>query len=168
MGINNIGTISNPISLVQVSSPVAFSKDSTEKASPIGFPREEREWNINHSHLDFVELQKINDRLNFEAMGQRTLNKLDDYIERMKAQLEKIMKQFPPFPPGSEDRIQALRAYAYFRKLINQLTIPPREDLLVSPTIGAKDTVGSVTSKKSELNFQANLSGQIFEIQISS
>jgi hypothetical protein len=168
MGINNIGAVSNPISFFHGRSPVDISRVSTEKASPRGIHGEEKKWNINHSRLDFVGLQKINDRLNSEAIGQRTLKIVDDYIEQMKAQLVKIMKQFPPFPPGSEDRIQALRAYAYFRKMIDQLTIPPREDLLPSPTLGEKDPAGSVTSKKAGLNIQANLSGQIFEIQISS
>ena len=84
------------------------------------------------NHHEFPELQKINDSWNAIAQKKRThdsiLNKVEDYIDRMKAQLETILKNFPPFPPGSEGRIQLLRNYAAFRKLIDTLTIPPREE----------------------------------------
>ena len=39
-----------------------------------------------------------------------------------------LLEDFPPFPPGSEGRIQLLRNFAAFRKLIDQLTIPPGEE----------------------------------------
>lgn len=35
------------------------------------------------------------------------------------------MKQYPPFPPGSEDRIKYLSRFAMLRKQIDQLTYPP-------------------------------------------
>jgi hypothetical protein len=79
-----------------------------------------------------LELQKINDSWNDIAQKKRThdniLNEMEDYIDRLKAQLERILKNFPPFPPGSEERIQLLRSFAAFRRLIDQLTIPPREE----------------------------------------
>jgi hypothetical protein len=167
MGINNISAVSNPISFVHGGSPADLPRASTEESFQKGISGGEREWNINHSHLDFVKLQKINDRLNSAAKGQRTFEKVNDYIEHMKAQLETIMKQFPPFPPGSEERIQALRAYAYFRKMIDQLTIPPREEFLPPSTEEIKDVPDSVNSKKAELNSPATLSCQNLEIQIS-
>ncbi len=83
-------------------------------------------------HSKWSELQKINDSLNEVAQKKRTddkiLNRVEDYIDRMKAELERILKNFPPFPPGSEDRISLLRGYVGFRKLIDQLTIPPPEE----------------------------------------
>jgi hypothetical protein len=84
------------------------------------------------NHPELLELQKINDFWNAIAQKKRThdniINEVGDYIDRMKAQLERIIKNFPPFPPGSEDRIQLLRNFAAFRKLIDQLTIPPGEE----------------------------------------
>jgi hypothetical protein len=84
------------------------------------------------NHAELLELQKINDSWNDIAQKKRTydnnINEIEDYIDRMKAQLERILKNFPPFPPGSEDRIQILRTFAAFRKLIDQLTIPPVEE----------------------------------------
>ena len=93
----------------------------------------------NHSTLS--ALQKINDSLNEVAQKKRTsdkiLNGVEGYVDRMKAQLEKVIKNFPPYPPESEERINLLRSYAGFRKLIDQLTIPPPEE----------SRVGAETSK---------------------
>jgi hypothetical protein len=79
-----------------------------------------------------AELQKINDSLNEVAQKQQTrdkiLNGVGDYADRMKAQLERIIKNFPPFPPEDQERIRLLRSYASFRKLIDELTIPPPEE----------------------------------------
>ncbi len=90
------------------------------------------------NHSKWSELQRINDSLNEVAQKKQTsdkiLNQVEDYIDRMKAELERIIKNFPPFPPGSEDRIEMLRKYVGFRKLIDQLTIPPPEE----PGVGAE------------------------------
>ena len=87
---------------------------------------------FSRKHPELLELQKINDSWNTIAQKKRThdniLNEVEDYIDRMKAQLETVLKNFPPFPPGSEGRIQLLRNFAVFRKLIDQLTIPPGEE----------------------------------------
>jgi hypothetical protein len=86
-----------------------------------------------------LELQKINDSWNVIAQKKRIHDKLldevEDYIDHLKAQLERIIKNFPPFPPGSEERIQLLRSFAAFRRLIDQLTIPPSEE----SRVGAED-----------------------------
>ena len=83
----------------------------------------------------WVELQKINDSLNEAAQKQQTrdkiLNGVGDYADRMKAQLERIIKNFPPFSPEDTERIKLLRNYASFRKLIDELTIPPPEESAV-------------------------------------
>jgi hypothetical protein len=90
------------------------------------------------NHSTWAELEKINELSNEIAQKARTddmmLDKLGDYIDRMKAQLERIIKNFPPFPPGSEERINLLRGYAAFRKLIDQLTIPPPENPAAAET----------------------------------
>ena len=83
----------------------------------------------------WADLQKINDSLNEAAQKHQSRDKilsgLESYVERMKAELERIIKNFPPYPPGSEDRIKLLRGYVGFRKLIDELTIPPPEELAV-------------------------------------
>ena len=97
------------------------------------------------------ELQKINDSLNEVAQKKRTDDKIlkgvENYVDRMKAELERILKNFPPFPPGSEDRIKLLRGYVGFRKLIDELTIPPPKESAVvvetSKVLASADSVPS-------------------------
>ena len=138
MEIHKINTISLPISASLLPRPAGIpnfkSMETVAAKEGISGPRQS----------EFIDFQKINDTLNTIARGQRvfekSFQKIDDYIERMKAQLEQIVKQFPPFPPGSEDRVRALRAYAYFRNLIDQLTIPPPDE----PQIGAMSELISI------------------------
>jgi hypothetical protein len=89
----------------------------------------------------WAELQEINDSSNELAQKERNGEKIsrgvEEYVDRMRAHLERIIKNFPPFPPGGEERIKLLREYAGFRKLIDQLTIPPPE----------KSVVGAETSR---------------------
>jgi hypothetical protein len=132
MEIDKLAPLAFPISTFSLSHPTAGSNFPSRQTHPANRERENRGI-ITRPQSDFINLQKINDTLNAIAKGQRGLEnrfqKLDNYLERMKAQLEQIVKQFPPFPPGSEDRVRALRAYAFFRHLIDQLTIPPRDEV---------------------------------------
>ncbi|MGA1874716.1 MAG: hypothetical protein ACMUIA_03825 [bacterium] len=52
------------------------------------------------------------------------IHTISDYIERMKEQLETFVKHYPPYPPGSEERVRLLRSFQAFRRQIDQLTIP--------------------------------------------
>lgn len=87
--------------------------------------------------VDFVQLQarktemsKAAERIRAES---ESLVKLDDYISLMQASLERITKQFPPYPPGSEERSQLLMNYGAFRRLVEQLTLPPPEREAAAP-----------------------------------
>jgi hypothetical protein len=87
---------------------------------------------FSRKHSELLELQKINDSWNDIAQKKRIndkmFNKVENYVDHLKEQLERIIKNFPPFPPGSEERMQLLRNFAAFRRLIDQLTIPPPEE----------------------------------------
>jgi hypothetical protein len=94
-------------------------------------------------------LEAIHSRLNSIAKSirfvDRTMELTEKYIEQMKGRLKRIVKHYPPFPPGSEERVKLLRSFNAFRKLIDQLTIPPREEfakkIMADPTVvpGAGD-----------------------------
>ena len=134
MGVNQIPHVTYPISPEKLNTSGRVSGTSTGKmAVQTCIPENEVQINV-RSQSDLIEFHKINEKINLVARGQRfyqrQLQQVNDAIEQMKTQLEKIMKQFPPYPPGSEDRIRALRAYAGCRKLIDQLTIPPPDELL--------------------------------------
>lgn len=57
--------------------------------------------------------------------ADKTIKAIANYIERMKAGLGRIIKNYPPFSPGSEERAKLLKSYISLRKQIDQLTIPP-------------------------------------------
>ena len=59
-----------------------------------------------------------------------TMQIVEKYVDDMKNQLEEIVKNYPPFPQDSQERITNLRNYSSIRKLIDRLTIPPREDFM--------------------------------------
>jgi len=61
-------------------------------------------------------------------VADTAIKTVNEYVEKMKAQLETIVKTYPPYPPGSAERVEILRSYSAFRKIIDQLTIPPPED----------------------------------------
>jgi hypothetical protein len=138
MGFDQISTLPFPISGVNFSQQMAISKSSGRETGSPHIRREEMEGSIRRSPSEFVELQKINDNINELAKIQKAFGnrfeKLDSYLEQMKEQLERIIKQFPPFPPGSEDRVRALRAFTFFRKMLDQLTLPPRDEVLREST----------------------------------
>jgi hypothetical protein len=79
-------------------------------------------------------LDAIHSRLNNIAQSirfvDRTAERIETFIDEMKARLKTIRKQYPPFPPGSEERERLLRSFNAFRKQIDQLTIPPREEFM--------------------------------------
>jgi hypothetical protein len=50
-------------------------------------------------------------------------------IEEMKKTLTSIIKDFPPYPVGSEERVHRLRDFAALRAMIERLTIPPEKEI---------------------------------------
>lgn len=79
----------------------------------------------------FKEIQIIKARLNELADSIRKTHDVkitedrDEITEKIKADLRGINKFFPPYPPGSEERVRLLKSYVAFRLLIEKLTIPP-------------------------------------------
>jgi hypothetical protein len=57
--------------------------------------------------------------------ARHALGNIQTYIDRMKAALTHIVKQFPPYGFQSTERIDQLKAYGGIRKLIDAVTIPP-------------------------------------------
>ena len=58
----------------------------------------------------------------------RTMSTLDRHLGDMRKSLEKIVKQYPPYPPESAERIENLRRFNALRKIIEQLTFPHKEN----------------------------------------
>ena len=81
---------------------------------------------------EFQRLTALHERSNAVAATIRTMDQSMEAagttIDAMKKELEVVTKTYPPFPPGSEDRVRRLRSYAALRSMIDKLTIPPEED----------------------------------------
>jgi len=84
----------------------------------------------------YQELQVRNDRSNDAARAiQRTdqsLRVASQKVDSLKAPLEAIMKNFPPFAPEDKARVALLKEYAGLRKEIDQLTVPPPPEVVAA------------------------------------
>lgn len=69
------------------------------------------------------------------------LDGVEEKIDRMNDSLTGIVKHYPPFPPGSEERVQRLESFSAFRKEIERLTFPPEPfgDTIVETHSGETD-----------------------------
>lgn len=78
----------------------------------------------------FNNIQADNSSSNSVSLSVRVadnaMQEIGKHVDQMKTKLENIVrKTYPPYPPGSEERTKMLKNYSAFRRLINQLTIPP-------------------------------------------
>lgn len=76
-------------------------------------------------------LQAVNSGLESVAISIRGADQAMATIEEHLDQMIEIVKLFPPYPEGdnAEERIKMLRSFNGIRRLIDQLTIPPGDDL---------------------------------------
>lgn len=104
-----------------------------------------------------ARLQRLNDELN--RLAESIRNK-DEYLQQagkllgdMKTDLVRIIKNYPPYPPGDADRVRFLNGFNGLRRQIEQLTIPPDYDM-VGEILGAAG--GSAVANLPELPTQAS------------
>ncbi len=76
-----------------------------------------------------ADIDAVKEKRNAIAMTVRqvdaTMETIDDNISRMKDQLTRIVKQYPPYPPDSKDRKNILQNFGQMRRLIERLSFPP-------------------------------------------
>ncbi len=58
-----------------------------------------------------------------------TMDTIGANLQKMQESLEIIVKSYPPYPQDSSERVQMLRQFGGLRRLIDQLTLPPPDDL---------------------------------------
>lgn len=63
------------------------------------------------------------------SVADKTIGHINDLVSKMKANLTSIVKMYPPYPPGSQERARILKSYIGLRREIEQLTIPPEYQL---------------------------------------
>lgn len=81
------------------------------------------------ANSEFARIDSTKEAIASAAMAIRGAGKImtaiGDNLAKMKETLEAIVKNYPPFPPGSDDRLKLLRSYNSLRKQIDALTVPP-------------------------------------------
>ncbi len=101
-------------------------------------------------------LEAIYSRFNSVArtirVADENMGKIENYIDRMKAELQRIVKNYPPFPPGSEERVKRLKSVIAFRRLIDQLTIPPPNEEFARKTVPDHDAVSKINYSQKVLS----------------
>lgn len=77
------------------------------------------------SRVSFRVLQSVKDGLNSAAgsirIADTTMGAIGTAIESMKEKLLSIVKNYPPYPPGSEERIAYLNSFNALRSQIDRL-----------------------------------------------
>lgn len=95
--------------------------------------------------LGVDRLKGTRSRLNSAArtirVAEETMGKIEGHIDRMKTELQTMIKNYPPFPPGSEERVKRLKSVKGLRKLIDQLTIPPPNEEFAAKIMSDHDVV---------------------------
>jgi len=77
-------------------------------------------------------LQKLNDKNSASNKIAKNLRHVNDSMLTLEKQIDNLSekalaigKNYPPFPPGREDRVKFLKMVSAFKKQIDLLTIPP-------------------------------------------
>jgi hypothetical protein len=109
-------------------------------------------------------LQKFNAGFNAVVksirIADQAMAEIDVNVEQMESEVEMFLKQYPPYPPGSEDRVNYLNRFALLRKQIDQLTVPP--DAGAKYIIG---TSGAPQTKEWEVEIGGQKTGQTIRRQ---
>ena len=69
----------------------------------------------------------MNEAANSIRTADEAIQSIGTQIDEMKTALTTIVKQYPPFPPGSEERVAILKSFSALRRQIDALSFP-RED----------------------------------------
>ena len=101
-----------------------------------------------------AQLQSINDNQNTAAIQVRTedqrMDHMDQLLMQMKQYLFRIIKNYPPYPPGEPERVKFLRSFNGLRQQIESLTVPPDSKWLGrmpgQPSSDQASTIPSVPS----------------------
>jgi hypothetical protein len=96
------------------------------------------------------KLEKVNSIISNVAESIRTaddtMESIKQTLKSMEAELYEIKKQYPPFPPGSNERVEYLKRFSALRRQIDALAFGP-------PHEGAGEIMGDGKNAGSTINF---------------
>lgn len=105
-----------------------FSSNRFRLKNKIESEKKGKDFIIDKTGFQLSKIQASYTDINSVATSIRKTDKemkaVEENIDRMRQEIEVIVKRFPPFPPGSDERIRHLKNYDAYRKLIENLTFP--------------------------------------------
>jgi flagellin-like hook-associated protein FlgL len=134
MSITEIGSNQSLLHLNFATNTLNSLKQKPGTNRRINVPKEDPSGGVkvSQSGAGFDDLQALNAFLNSVAMRIRaadsTMGKIETIIDRMKEELGRIIKNYPPFPPGSEERVKFLRSFKALRREIDQLSFSTNDE----------------------------------------
>jgi hypothetical protein len=138
-----------PITVIGSDQALLQLNNTTNKLDPTGKSGKNRKINFPEEGLSesvqasqgratFDDLQAFNAILNSVAtsinVADSTMGKIKTLIDRMIEQFGSVIKNYPPFPPGSEERVKFLRAFAALRRQIDQLSFSAKDEAALKIT----------------------------------
>lgn len=86
---------------------------------------------VDTQHGAFAALAALKDKAGHFAQSvrqsDRALAQAQATVKAMRSQVQILVKQYPPFPPGSEQRLDYLKSISALRHQLEAMTIPPLE-----------------------------------------
>ena len=106
--------------------------------------------NAQQDTVSFNVPQANTDSLNSKAKSIRTsdtaMQHVNEYVAKMKAQLNVIVKRYPPFPIDSKERADSIKQYEELRMQINDKAMPLDDlgaQMIMTDPTAIPDTVGN-------------------------
>ncbi len=128
---NDIATM---VAKVPSNTPGHFQGKIQATKTADNFPKTEELPKAKKDYTAQSNFQRFHQNSNVSAKSIRAkdnaLTRIEESLKKAEQPLTEIVKLFPPFPPGSEERVKMLKSFNSYRKLINKLTFPPIEDNL--------------------------------------
>lgn len=78
-------------------------------------------FSTNRLHQFNVEFNSV---LKSVRIADQAMAEIEANVEQMESEVQMFLKTYPPYPPGSEERIEMLKRIAGLRQQIEQLTLP--------------------------------------------
>jgi flagellin-like hook-associated protein FlgL len=134
MSITEIGSNQSLLHLNFATNTLNSLKQKLGTNRRINVPKEDPSGGVKGSQnvAAFDDLQALNAFLNSVVtsikVADSTMGKIETIIDQMKEQLGKIVKNYPPFPPGSEERVKFLRSFKALRQEIDQLSFSTNDE----------------------------------------
>ena len=89
------------------------------------------------------------------GVADRAMGEIDEKVNEAKRDLVEMTKMFPPYPHGSEERVELLNSYRSLRLQIDNLTFPPESEM-AAQILGGSESVGEDGLPVELQGFQVN------------